>query len=115
MATASLGSDGLEVETVTLDDVVGNRPVALLKLDIEGHELHAREGGERALSERRVAHVVFEEHEPLPTPVSQRLTELGYMVFAARKTLRGVAPSGRHRRFRALEVDGTDVPGYPRP
>lgn len=93
MATASIGPEGLEVETVTLDDALGDRPAALLKLDIEGHEFQALEGAQRALAERRVAHIVFEEHEPLPTPVSQRLIELGYVVFAARETFRGVSLS----------------------
>jgi FkbM family methyltransferase len=47
----SLPSEIIEVEVVALDDVVGNRRIDFLKLDLEGHELHALRGAKRTLRE----------------------------------------------------------------
>jgi FkbM family methyltransferase len=53
----------LTVETVRLDDFAeeaGLDQIALIKFDIEGHELHALHGAERLLAERRVSALTFE-------------------------------------------------------
>jgi FkbM family methyltransferase len=41
--------DTIEVETVTLDELAGDRPVSVLKLDVQGGELAVLRGGERTL------------------------------------------------------------------
>jgi hypothetical protein len=47
------------------------RTLALLKLDVEGHELAVLEGASRLLGGGAIRDVMFEEEETLPTPVSQ--------------------------------------------
>jgi FkbM family methyltransferase len=92
-ATASLeleSADAIGIETVALDDVLRERTVALLKLDVEGHELSALDGAAAALAARRISHILFEELAPLPTPVSARLEAQGFALFGLRERLRGV-------------------------
>ena len=53
----------LEVPTLRLDDYAdqnGISRIALLKLDIEGHELSALQGAERLFQNRQVAAIMFE-------------------------------------------------------
>jgi FkbM family methyltransferase len=88
--TASIGlasERGFEVRTVALDEVVGEAPVGVCKLDVEGHEPMVLDGFRAALAEGRVRDLFFEEHEPLPTPVSSRLTDHGYRIFSLRGRL----------------------------
>jgi len=70
----------LDEEFPDLDDRIG-----VLKIDIEGHELAAFEGAERLLSVGCIRDIIFEEHEPLPTPVSKLLESKGYTIFLLRK------------------------------
>ena len=48
------GADGIEVEARTLDDIVGDRVVDGMKVDVEGAERLVLEGGRRAISEQRI-------------------------------------------------------------
>lgn len=52
-ATGSLG-EGVEVEVVTLDDLVGDDTVRGVKVDVEGFESVVLAGASRVLTERRV-------------------------------------------------------------
>jgi len=75
-------SGGMEVASVTIDGIVGNATLKLIKLDVEGHELFALRGAARLLDEQRAHHIVFEDHRQLPTDVSRHLERAGYAVFA---------------------------------
>jgi len=92
--TASLEGDGAnpahstEVATVRLDEELTDA-VGVLKLDVEGHELTALQGAERLLADGLVRDVVFEEHEPPPTPVTSLLEAHGYTLFSVRQGLMG--------------------------
>ena len=46
---------GVEVQAVALDDVIGDRRVAGIKIDVEGAEHLVLKGAERALAEHRLA------------------------------------------------------------
>ncbi len=95
------------VETVALDELVEGSSVGMLKIDVEGHELAALEGLGNALAERRVRDILFEERDPLPTPVSDRLTNHGFELFSLRQRLGGV------RLRRGSEArSGLDAPTY---
>ena len=87
----------ITVQGVTIDDVLQDRRVGVMKIDVEGHELAALQGAERALSAGRVRDIVFEDHAPLPTDVSRYLTRHGYTVFGLAERPMGVdlvAPEG---------------------
>jgi FkbM family methyltransferase len=89
LGEASLGEGGAEVVTRTLDDVLGDRSVGVMKLDVEGHELEVLLGGRRTLSEGRVRDVVFEDHEGAGSPVWSLLRDHGYEVAQLERTFRG--------------------------
>jgi FkbM family methyltransferase len=85
-------AQSLEVQTVPLDALLPDRRVALLKLDVEGHELGALAGMKGALQARTVQHIVFEEQRPFPTPVSELLERRGFTIFGLHERFRGVEP-----------------------
>ena len=62
----------------------------LLKIDVEGGELAVLRGAAGLLRARRIRHVIFEEHEAYPTPVTQFLKANGYTVFRLVKQLFGL-------------------------
>lgn len=72
-----------------LDDVMADRAIGVMKVDVEGHELGVFRGAERLLSEHRVRDIVFEEFERPPTAVTTYLEGLGYRVFALDQSLAG--------------------------
>jgi FkbM family methyltransferase len=80
---------GLEVETTTLDDVVGGERVALLKIDVEGHEAAVLAGGRASLAAGRIRDVLFEALGGLPSPASDELERHGYTLLAVRERLAG--------------------------
>ncbi len=95
MGTAGLrppSAQSLQVETVALDALLGDRNVALLKIDVEGHEFAALTGMQGALEAHTVQHIVFEEQRPLPTPVSELLERCGFTIFGLHERFRGVEP-----------------------
>jgi FkbM family methyltransferase len=67
-----------EVRLERLDQVIGEHDVGVLKIDVEGHELQALEGAGATIGDRRIRDIVFEEHRPSPTPVSELLERAGY-------------------------------------
>jgi FkbM family methyltransferase len=76
-------AEEVQVEAATLDDVVGDRDVTLLKLDVQGGELGVLAGGERTLRRTRavITEIVFVSHyegdSPFPL-LNRRMEELGF-------------------------------------
>lgn len=81
---ARISSDGPGVRVLmgTLDEAIGEQAVALLKLDVEGYELQALQGAQRALSERRITHIVFEDHQGDGSQVMDYLASLQFSIFS---------------------------------
>jgi FkbM family methyltransferase len=76
-----------EVETVRLDDLIAGRQVGVLKIDVEGHELAALQGASRSLSAGLIRDVIFEDHQPLPSPVSTLLESAGFAISGIEEAL----------------------------
>jgi FkbM family methyltransferase len=88
------------VPSSTLDDFVagvGNPRVNLIKMDIEGAELHAIRGGQRVLGGPDAPTLIFEAHDL--GPVAAALRELGYHIRRLHYTLE-----------RGLELPDADAP-----
>jgi FkbM family methyltransferase len=82
----SAAGNATDVRTVRLDDhLTGPAGVGVLKLDVEHHELAALHGAERLLSGGLIRDILFEEHEPPPTPVTTLLEAHGYTVLGVRQ------------------------------
>jgi FkbM family methyltransferase len=71
----------LLVSTVRLDDLVGERTVGLMKLDVEGHELAVLHGAQAALASGRIRNLVFENHAGPGSPVCRLLQGYGYNLY----------------------------------
>ncbi|MGD0484518.1 MAG: FkbM family methyltransferase [Gemmatimonadales bacterium] len=65
-----------------LDDLVSWPLVSLLKLDVEGYEARVLRGAGRLLSERRITHIVYEDHVGPGSDVQRSLADHGYVSFA---------------------------------
>jgi len=95
---AAIGPGGVEVEASTLDRVLaGVSQVHILKLDVEGHELHVLRGSSALLAAGAIRDIVFEEHRPVPSPVTEFLARHGYQMFSLSYDVRGleVKPLGQ--------------------
>jgi FkbM family methyltransferase len=82
--------DDIRVEVGRLENYIGDRQdVALLKVDVEGHELQVLQGCDNLLKERRVRDIVFEEFRSYPTPVTTLLEQFGYSAYQIGMTFWG--------------------------
>ncbi|MFO0850420.1 MAG: FkbM family methyltransferase [Gemmataceae bacterium] len=84
------GGHAVSVRVTTLDEAIGERPVGVLKLDVEGHEAAVLRGAARALAAGRVRHVVFEAHAPDGGEAGRVLHGAGYCLFALGWSMRGL-------------------------
>ncbi len=95
------GGEGYEVETTTLRDVLHGRPVGILKIDVEGHELAVLEGSPLEL----VRDVVFEQHGAMESRVTAALAAAGYEI-------RGIEESFLGPRLVERPPRSWDAPTY---
>jgi len=110
--TASLGTPGeghgaVTVPVTTLDAAMeGVERVDVLKIDVEGHELQVLEGARRLLEDGRIRDILFEEHAPYPSPVTDLLSSYGYEVRSLRKGLLGprLLPAGANHFDLSFEL-----------
>lgn len=72
----------LVIQTRRLDDDLSDvASVTLMKVDVEGHEASVFRGARAMLEAGRIRHVVFEEHQSVPSPATDLLGSLGYTLF----------------------------------
>jgi len=73
------GSEAIEVEAVALDDYLqGRRPPSLVKIDVEGAELHVLQGAEGLLTKHKPV-LLCEVHSPeIAVRVESFLIQHGY-------------------------------------
>jgi FkbM family methyltransferase len=100
-------AEELEVPVTTLDAVVGDRDVAVLKIDVQGGEMGVLAGGERTLRRTRaiLVEIVFQSHyegdSPFPV-LHRRMEELGF-------ALRDVSDLWRNEQGTAMYGDACFV------
>jgi FkbM family methyltransferase len=90
-------ADGTSVRILveTIDDVIEDAHVAVLKLDVEGTEAAVLRGASCALAQRRIRHIVFEDHIGADSDVMRLLAAYGYRIFSLGWSMRGVRLSDR--------------------
>lgn len=72
--------ESVAIKTNTLDQLMGEQSIDLMKLDVEGHELEVLRGSTHALNQRRIQHIVFEDHKGGDSEVCQLLGRTGYQL-----------------------------------
>lgn len=106
---------GIDVPVTTIDDALAARCATLMKLDVEGHELQVLAGTRRALSDGRIRHIVFEDHDIARSAVAAFLQQFGFSVFAITwemtgPALRPAVGSGAARSYEAPSFIATLAP-----
>lgn len=96
----------LSIQLVRLDEWYAGRPIGVMKLDVEDHELSVLHGAQSLLRERLIRDIVFEDLGAYPTPITDYLKDFGYTVTKIDKGLLGpeVRPARTgvsHRSFAA--------------
>jgi FkbM family methyltransferase len=80
----------LTVPIDTLDNALGGDSVKVLKLDVEGFEPQVLRGASRALRDRRIRHIVFEEHDVEGSETIGLLSGHGYRLSSLGWSVRGL-------------------------
>ena len=98
--------DAIDVEVTTLDAILGEGRADLVKIDVEGAEFSVLEGADRALSEGRIRHVLFECYPSEVSSVVGKLSSLGYKVFGLGRKVSGLvlSPPEKPPRLPAYEA-----------
>jgi len=79
-----------QVEVKTLDEIVPGGSFQLLKIDVEGHELKLLQGARELLRQKRVRHVIYEDHSQGKSGIPELFNAHGYTVYAIGHTLLGL-------------------------
>jgi len=85
-------SDYCTVATRRLDEILrDDKPIHLLKIDVEGHELEVLEGCSRLIESRQIANVIYEDLGACNSPTASYLRGVGYELFYLGETFSGLA------------------------
>jgi FkbM family methyltransferase len=66
----------------TLDNLFPNESFDLAKIDVEGFEPGVLQGAKRLLREKRIRHIIYEDHDPADAALATMLTANGYSIFS---------------------------------
>jgi FkbM family methyltransferase len=89
-STANSGGRSISVPIATLDELLGNVSVSVMKIDVEGFEPQVLRGAKTLLQERRIQHILFEDHSISNSPVVTILREAGYKLFSLGWSMQGL-------------------------
>ncbi len=89
--TSGPGEKTIVVALKSLDNLLGGQSVRVMKLDVEGFEIHVLRGATGLLQAGRIRHIVFEDHEVEGSAVVRFLQGFGYRVFALGWSMAGIA------------------------
>lgn len=83
------GTGSLVVKVKTLASVFREAAPSVIKIDTEGHEERVLRGGQTLLENRCIRDIIFEDHQPYPSPTMSLLENWGYHLFRLKKNLWG--------------------------
>jgi FkbM family methyltransferase len=79
-----------QVKVQPLDELIPTGEFGLLKIDVEGHELKVIQGARQLLSQKRVRHIIYEDHMQGKSGIPDILTSYGYKIYSIGHTLFGL-------------------------
>jgi FkbM family methyltransferase len=65
-----------------LDHLFPQQSIDLAKVDVEGFEARVLEGAQNLLREKRIRHIIYEDHQTQPSILARLLQSAGYSVFS---------------------------------
>ena len=91
LASIGTAGDGIAVTARRLDDYADEigPDVALMKIDVEGHEYASFRGASSMLERGTLRNVIMEEHRTYPNEVSKLLEGYGYTIFSLERSFLG--------------------------
>jgi FkbM family methyltransferase len=107
---ASSQGNRFDVKVTTLQALAGAEQIGFLKIDVEGHELKVLMGAQELMASGRIRDILFEEHRPLPTPVTDLLEANGYAIYRVDGGLWGPIVASTKTTYKPLIVN--DSPNY---
>jgi FkbM family methyltransferase len=96
--TATVDDHLVAVAVQRLDEVIGDRSIGLLKIDVEGHEPEVLRGAVELLQSGRIRDLIFEDHDPYPDASTELVEKAGYRLLALSNDLFGVTVQGPTER-----------------
>lgn len=112
-ATEEAADEMLTIRTTTLDAVLPDSVVDLLKIDVEGHEHQVLLGAQSLLEEDRIRTIVFEDHEGFSSDVVALLRAQGYDVRRLSSDASGLClRTESDDEEGTTAIPATDPPGY---
>jgi FkbM family methyltransferase len=76
------GADLIVVQKTSLDAILGAADIALMKIDVEGHELQVLQGARNLLQRQGVKHIIYEDLNGNASAVHSLLAGYGYTLYA---------------------------------
>jgi FkbM family methyltransferase len=110
-AATEAGQQSHRVQVRRLDDLVGQVPVGLLKVDVEGHEAEVLSGSTSLLERRLVRDIIFEDHEPYPSEATAVVEQAGYHLVSLSNDLGGLVLQAPQERGAAPAWPGPSYLG----
>jgi FkbM family methyltransferase len=89
-AAPSADAEVHDVSVHRMDDVIADQPVALLKIDVEGHEPQVLAGAQRLLERGQIRDVIFEDHDDYPDAGTEIVEAAGYTLLSLENDLFGL-------------------------
>ncbi|MEP6747111.1 MAG: FkbM family methyltransferase [Bacteroidota bacterium] len=82
----SHSAKAMKIDLRKLDDMIGSDIlINVVKIDVEGHELSVFKGAEKLIDNKQITNIVYEDHDPYPSPIAKFLTEKGYTLLRMEK------------------------------
>jgi FkbM family methyltransferase len=82
----SADESAMAIPLEQLDNLIpDNKIIDVMKIDVEGYELSVFRGSEKLLREKRITHIIFEEHNEYPSAVTEYLSQFGYSILRLEK------------------------------
>ncbi|HWA33621.1 MAG TPA: FkbM family methyltransferase [Cyclobacteriaceae bacterium] len=82
----AVSENAIKVPLELLDNLIPeDKPVDVMKIDVEGYELSVFKGGQGLLNNKKIKHIIFEEHHPYPSLVTEYLSRFGYSILRLEK------------------------------
>jgi FkbM family methyltransferase len=84
------GAETTSVQLARLDEIAGDRPLGLVKIDVEGHEPDVLRGASELLERGGIRDIVFEDHDDYPSEATKIVEDAGYELIALDNDLWGL-------------------------
>ena len=79
---SQLEDPSVSISMETLDEIIHEQTVGVLKIDVEGYECPLLQGAIHAVHAHRIRHVVFEDHQGADSAAALLLKKAGYTLFS---------------------------------